>query len=257
VISRRTLALAAIAAILVASAAVRLVRLDQPPDYIFDEVYYAKDAKALLDGRIGPKEGVTWLPGDEVSWPHPYYGKIAIAAGIALFGDDAFGWRFVPALAGIALLALVYPTARRLGLRREWSLLALILAAADLLGLAQSRIATLDIFVGLWTVLAVYLTLRAVQERRRVLWLALAGVSAGLAVGTKWSGLLAVVAALALVLVLSRPSTTTRSVCARSGSSRSIKAGWLVALLPLKSPWGCSTTAGAAQMAAYHRPSSC
>jgi len=207
VTTRRAVILAVIAAVLIASAAVRLVRLGTPDDYIFDEVYYAKDAKALLDGRIGPEKGTSWLPGDEISWPHPYYGKLAIAAGIALFGDNAFGWRFAPALAGIALLALVYPTARRLGLRREWALLALILAAADVLGIAQSRIATLDIFLGLWTILTVYLTLRAVQGRHRVVWLALAGLSAGMALGTKWSGLLASLAALALVLVLSRASS--------------------------------------------------
>lgn len=200
----RIVVLAAVVLVLLASAAVRLVRLDTPSQYIFDEVYYAKDATFILDGKIGPRAGSTWLPGDEVSWPHPYYGDLAIAGGIALFGDNAFGWRFVPALAGIALLALVYPIARRLGLRRPWSLAALVLAAADILGIAQSRIATLDIFVALWTVLTIYLVLRFVQGRG-VVWLVLAGITAGLAVGTKWSGALAMAAALVLIAVLWRP----------------------------------------------------
>ncbi|MBM3147168.1 MAG: phospholipid carrier-dependent glycosyltransferase, partial [Actinobacteria bacterium] len=184
----RGVVLAAVIVVLIASAAVRLVRLDTPSGYIFDEVYYAKDAAFILDGKIGPRPGATWMPGDEVSWPHPYYGDLAIAAGIALFGDNAFGWRFMPALAGILLLTLVYPLARRLGLGRSWALLALVLAAADILGIAQSRIATLDIFLALWTVLTVYLTLRYLQSGRRVVWLLLAGLSAGLALGTKWSG---------------------------------------------------------------------
>jgi len=201
----RTMVLAAVIAVLIASAAVRLLRLDTPSGYIFDEVYYAKDAAFILDGKIGPRPGASWMPGDEVSWPHPYYGDLAIAAGIALFGDNAFGWRFMPALAGILLLALVYPVARRLGLRRSWALLALVLAAADILGIAQSRIATLDIFLALWTILTVYLALRYVQSGRRVVWLLLAGLSAGLALGTKWSGALAALAALGLIAVLWRP----------------------------------------------------
>lgn len=201
----RGLALAAVVLILLASAAVRLVRLDSPTGYIFDEVYYAKDAKFILDGKIGPKPGSTWLPGDEVSWPHPYFGDLAIAAGIAVLGDNAFGWRLMPALAGLALLACVYPIARRLGLRRRWALLALVLAAADILGIAQSRIATLDIFVALWTVLTVYLVLRYVQSARRTVWLALAGLSAGLALGTKWSGALASLVALGLLIAMARP----------------------------------------------------
>jgi dolichyl-phosphate-mannose--protein O-mannosyl transferase len=214
----RGVVLAAVIVVLIASAAVRLIRLDTPSGYIFDEVYYAKDAAFILDGKIGPRPGATWMPGDEVSWPHPYYGDLFIAAGISLFGDNAFGWRFMPALAGIFLLALVYPVARRLGLGRSWALLALVLAAADILGIAQSRIATLDIFLALWTVLTIYLTLRYIQSGRRVVWLLLAGLSAGLALGTKWSGALAALAALGLIAVLWRPRTDARlSVADRPG----------------------------------------
>jgi len=200
----RTLCLMAVVVVLLASAAVRFYRLDKPHGYIFDEVYYAKDAKAIVDGRLGPKTDYHWMPGDEVSWPHPYYGKLAIAVGVALFGNDEFGWRFMAALAGLATICVVYPLARRLGLRREWALLALVLAAVDFLGIAQSRIATLDVFVGFWSVLTIYLALRYVQSRGRLLWLALTGVSAGLALGSKWSGAFAIVAAIVLILLLWR-----------------------------------------------------
>jgi dolichyl-phosphate-mannose-protein mannosyltransferase len=204
----RTAVLVAVVVILLASAAVRFYRIEWPKGYIFDEVYYAKDAKTIVDGRIGPKEGYQWMPGDEVSWPHPYYGKLAIVIGILLFGDNELGWRFMPALAGLATLLLVYPIARRLGLRREWALLALVFAAVDFLGIAQSRIATLDIFVGLFSVLTIYLALRYVQSGARFIWLALAGFAGGLAFGTKWSGAFACLASLVLILVLwrSRPA---------------------------------------------------
>jgi len=194
--------LLAVALVLIVSASLRFYRLGVPSDLIFDEVYYAKDAKTILDGKIGPMGYYKWEPGKEISWPHPEMGKFAIAAGIAVAHNTPLGRRLTPAIAGFLIIALVYPIARRLGLSPEWALAALVLAAADPLGIAQSRIATLDVFVAFWTVLCIYLTLRYVQEGRRRRWLALAGLSAGMALGTKWSGALAPLAALVLLVVL-------------------------------------------------------
>jgi dolichyl-phosphate-mannose--protein O-mannosyl transferase len=167
---------------------------------MFDEVYYAKDAKAILDGRMDPKRDYPWEPGDVVSWAHPDAGKMAIAVGIALFGDRPLGWRLPSAVAGLVLLSCVYPIARRLGLTRGWALVALLLAAADLLGIAQSRIATLDVFVALWTVVCVLFALRYVQGGRSPWWLLACGLAGGLAVATKWSGALALAAAVLLIV---------------------------------------------------------
>ena len=127
----------AIALILLVSAAMRLWQVSTPAEYMFDEVYYAKDAKAIVDGRVATRGALRWEAGDEVSWPHPEMGKFAIAAGIIVFGDRSFGWRLPAVLAGLAILACVYPLARRLGLPPPWALLALVLAAADTLGIAQ------------------------------------------------------------------------------------------------------------------------
>ena len=134
----------AVALILLVSAALRLWQLGTPAEMMFDEIYYAKDAKAIVDNRVGTHGQFRWEAGDEVSWPHPEMGKFAIALGILLFGDRSFGWRLPAVVAGIALLACVYPLARRLGLSPPWALLALLFAAADPLGVAQSRIATLE-----------------------------------------------------------------------------------------------------------------
>jgi dolichyl-phosphate-mannose-protein mannosyltransferase len=190
-----------VALILLVSAALRLYQLAEPGAFMFDEVYYAKDAKAIVDGRVGPKPPLLWEAGNEVSWPHPEMGKFAIAAGILVFGDRAFGWRIPAVIAGMCLLGLVYPLARRLGLPPPWALIALALAAADQLGIAQSRIATLDIFIAVWSVLCVFLVLKYVQDGRRWYWLVLCGLAGGMAVGTKWSGALALVAA-GVILVL-------------------------------------------------------
>jgi dolichyl-phosphate-mannose--protein O-mannosyl transferase len=188
-----------VAAILLVSAGVRLWHLGTPAEQMFDEVYYAKDAKAIVDGRVSPKPPYRWAAGDEVSWPHPELGKMAIAVGVVLFGDRAFGWRLPSVVAGMVLLACVYPVARRLGLPPPWALLALLFAAADPLGMAQSRIATLDVFVAAWTVACVYLALRYVQGDGRLWPLFACGAAGGAALATKWSGVLALVAA-ALIL---------------------------------------------------------
>ena len=193
--------LAMVLLIIVVSAGLRLYDLASPGEYMFDEVYYAKDAKAILDGRMDPKRDYPWEPGDVVSWAHPDAGKMAIAVGIALFGDRSVGWRLPSAVAGLVLLTLVYPIARRLGLSQGWALVALTLAAADLLGIAQSRIAMLDVFVAAWTMVCIWCALRAVQSDRRVVWLLACGVAGGLATATKWSGVLALVAA-AILLAL-------------------------------------------------------
>jgi dolichyl-phosphate-mannose-protein mannosyltransferase len=199
--ARRRRITLAVALILLISAALRLWQVSTPATVMFDELYYAKDAKAIVDGRVGPKAPLRWEPGDERSWAHPEMGKFAIAAGIVLFGDRAFGWRLPAVIAGLVTLACVYPLARRLGLPPPWALIALVFAAADTLGIAQSRIATLDVFVGAWSVLCILLALRYAQDGRRKRWLVLSAAAGGMAVGTKWSGGLALIAAVVLIFL--------------------------------------------------------
>jgi dolichyl-phosphate-mannose-protein mannosyltransferase len=229
-VRRRSVIIVAVVVVAL-SAGVRFYHLGTPRSYIFDEVYYAKDARVILQGHVGPSDKVfPWEPGKEVSWPHPEWGKFLIAGGILLFGDNAVGWRLASALAGLALIAAVYPLARRLGLSPAWALLALVLAAADTLGIAQSRIATLDVFVGLWSVLCLLFSLRYAQDGHRLGWLVMAGVAGGLALGTKWSGAYALVAALVLVFLLRRRDDTGH---AGDVWSRVIRAGGRAAWPPL------------------------
>ena len=199
-VRRRHMAMA-VALVLLISAALRLWQVADPSEYMFDEVYYAKDAKAIVDGRVGQQPPLLWEAGDEVSWPHPEMGKFAIAAGVLVFGDRSFGWRIPAVIAGLVMLGCVYPLGRRLGLPPPWALIALVFAAADPLGIAQSRIATLDIFVAAWTVLCILLALRYAQDGRHKRWLVLCAAAGGMAVATKWSGGLALVAAAVLIFL--------------------------------------------------------
>ena len=195
-----TRAIVALALVVVAlSAVVRLVSLDVFPTLVFDEHYYVHDARAIVHGRLGPRQPSPWKPGDSLSLAHPPLGTLAIAAGIAALGDDPWGWRVPSALAGTLLIALVYPLARRLRLSPPWALAALVLAASDTMLIAESRIGVLDPFVAFWSALCIYCALRYVQSARATRWLVFTGLAGGLALASKWSGLLALVAAAAIV----------------------------------------------------------
>ena len=71
-------------------------RLTTPHKLMFDEVHYVPAARQLLalDGPINIE--------------HPLMAKTLIAAGIALFGDNALGWRALSTLAGTAVVAGVF-----------------------------------------------------------------------------------------------------------------------------------------------------
>jgi dolichyl-phosphate-mannose--protein O-mannosyl transferase len=197
----KRVAMGCVILIIVASAAVRFVNLGAFHDYVFDEHYYVHDAVALLHhGLAGPG----WHTADQATQSHPLLGDETIALGVAVLGDNPWGWRATSALAGVALIALVYPLARRLLLRRPWAVAAAGLAACDTLLIVQSRVAMLDGFVALWTLLCVYCALRAARARQGKLWLILCGVVGGLAVSSKWSGALALVAALAVLILWRR-----------------------------------------------------
>ena len=199
---RRTATRAIVALVLVVvalSAVVRLVNLDVFPTLVFDEHYYVHDAGSIIHGRIGPRQPSPWKPGDGRSLAHPPLGTLSIAAGILALGDGPWGWRVPSAVAGTLLIALVYPLARRLGLAPPWALAALLLAASDTMLIVESRIGVLDPFVALWSAVCIYCALRYVQSGRPPLWLVLTGISGGLALASKWSGALALAAAVAIV----------------------------------------------------------
>ncbi|HUK78888.1 MAG TPA: glycosyltransferase family 39 protein, partial [Thermoleophilia bacterium] len=181
------------------SGLVRLANLAVYPGLIYDEHFYVHDANSVLHGRVGPLQPLPWRPGDEIGLDHPPLGTLAIATGVAVMGNDPWGWRVPSAIAGTLLIALVYPLARRLCLPPRWALTALVLAAADPLLIVESRIGVLDPFVALWSAVCIYCALRFVQSGRPARWIILTGLAGGLAVASKWSGALALVAAAAIM----------------------------------------------------------
>jgi dolichyl-phosphate-mannose-protein mannosyltransferase len=194
------------------AGALRLWRLDEPDSLVFDEVYYAKDSCFYVHGV----SDICDLddPPNEV---HPPLGKHIIAIGIRAFGFQALGWRVTAALAGTATVILLYFLARRVLRSTLGAGIASGLLAIDFLHFVQSRISMIDIFVPLFGV-AAFLCIVIDRDRSRPEaseattdrnreplfarpWRALAGILAGAAMASKWSGGLVVAAVLVLVVV--------------------------------------------------------
>jgi dolichyl-phosphate-mannose--protein O-mannosyl transferase len=150
-------------------------------------VYYVDGARDFL------ASGVELDKGSAEFIVHPPVGKWAIAAGIKVFGDDPFGWRFSAALVGLLSIVLIFFITRKLFNSYFLSITAATLMSLDGLHLVMSRTALLDIFLSFFILLAFYFL---ITDR---LWLA--GIVMGLALGTKWSAVY-VLAALGIYLLL-------------------------------------------------------
>ena len=225
--TRRT-AVVVVGVVTLLSGVLRFAGLSAPHEKVFDEVYYASDA-CWYAGHDFADCG---LDADvERSWVHPPLGKQIIAVGIDVFGNRPFGWRFMAAVAGTAIVALVGVLAFLLFGSALWAGVGALLASTEHLLFVQSRIAMLDVFLALFVVLGfVFL---ALDRRREALevppeepvaepddeetlgglhepppaepprrWIRplhlLAGASFGAAMAVKWSGYLALLGGLAL-----------------------------------------------------------
>ena len=188
--------LAPISIIIGFALTLRLWRLNLPKGYIFDEVYYAKDAASLITHGVELSED-----GMAEFVVHPPLGKWLIGIGIKLFGNNEFGWRVIAAVVGSASVLLIYLIVQRLFNSLFLSNIAAALFALDGLHLVMSRVALLDIFLMFFILLSFYLILRD------NLWLS--GVIIGLASATKWSAVFVIPLLILLTVNLSRANLAT------------------------------------------------
>lgn len=218
-----TLIIAAIAFVL------RIINLARPNDLVFDETYYAKDAWSLLQHgyeREWPdnaNESILAGNPDVMQQTasfivHPPVGKWLIAFGEQLFGMNSFGWRFMPLVFGTLLIVVTIRLVRRVSRSTLIGCTAGLLLTFDGLHFVMSRTALLDIFLAFFLVGAVA-CLAADRDwfRSRLAdhiersgrvdlagsfgpalwfrpWRIAAGISFGLALGTKWNALYVIAA---------------------------------------------------------------
>ena len=168
--------IAPISLIIAFALILRLWRLNLPKGYIFDEVYYAKNANSLI------RNGVELNAQGQAEFiVHPPLGKWLIGIGIKVFGNDEFGWRISAAIIGTLSVVLIYLITKALFKLVFLSNIAAALMAFDGLALVMSRVALLDIFLMFFILLAFYFFIK------NNIWLS--GVAIGLAASTKWSAI--------------------------------------------------------------------
>ncbi len=172
----------------VAALVTRLVQLHLPPAVVFDEVYFRAFAANYLDGHY-------------FFDIHPPFVKLLFAGAAGalgidpaqLSGGDPAGvlLRFIPALAGAALVPLTYVIVRQLGLGRRIAALGALMILCENALLVESRFVLMDSILLLagFGALSAYLALRKSKGLRRWAWVLFTALLLGILVSTKWTGL--------------------------------------------------------------------
>lgn len=151
----------------------------------FDEIYHARTAYEFLHDMRSYEN------------THPPLGKILIALGVSLFGMNPFGWRIVGVLFGIAMLPVLYLFAKRLTGYTPTAALTCWIFAFDFMHFAQTRIATIDVYIVFFIICMYYFLYRFLTAdywasgRKLFLPLALCGLFMGFGVACKWTGVYA------------------------------------------------------------------
>ncbi len=137
------------AALGIASFILLFVRYWVPPGKIFDEVYFARAAEEYLQRRYIYEN------------THPPVTKLLITLSVMLFGglhggDNAWGWRFLNVVAGAVAVPLLFVLAKRITRSTLFGAYAALLFGLDGMHYVQSRIATPEAFVVVFSMATLY-----------------------------------------------------------------------------------------------------
>ena len=133
---------------------------------------------------------------------HPPLAKALMAVSIAIWGDNPFGWRYMSALFGSLALTGMYVWALQLFIDQNAALWATAITFVNQFLYVQSRVATLDVFVVAFTIWALALftaTWHATRVRRLFCTI---GVILGLAIASKWTGLIPLMMIVGIVTIV-------------------------------------------------------
>jgi dolichyl-phosphate-mannose-protein mannosyltransferase len=203
--------LSAALALLLLAQALFLAGLGHPNMMMFDETHYVPAARELFNGLA------------YTNVEHPLAAKWLIGLSMALFGDDPYGWRVLSTLAGSATVVAMFLVAQSLFEDVRLSLAAGLLTLINQLVFIQARIGMLDVFMGAFLLLGLWLLIDGRNQsggaaRGRLIG---AGVLFGLAFGSKWTAapLLAFAGLGFLILKLRAPSRAWAGVSAAEGAA--------------------------------------
>jgi dolichyl-phosphate-mannose-protein mannosyltransferase len=184
--------------LLIISAITHFSFLSTPSSVVYDEVHFGKFTTAYC------------CTGERFFDVHPPLAKLLIAGAAKLggyaggfdfqtIGEEfhavpVFAYRFVPAFTGFALSFIIFVLIRQLGGSEAAAFFGAALYTFDNALLVQTRFILLEgvLLLGIFGALSAFLAgIRTEHTGKRAGWLLLAGAMAGLAVGTKFTGLTA------------------------------------------------------------------
>ncbi|GIO11270.1 hypothetical protein J19TS2_08250 [Cohnella xylanilytica] len=156
------------------------------PDYrnsmYFDEIYHGRTAYEFIE-KMEPYENT-----------HPPLGKVILSLGVEWFGMTPYGWRFMAAVGGTAMVPVFYWAARGLFKRTRYAFIGTLLLLFEGFHLVHSRMANVDIFGVTFTIVMFYAMYRYGETKWRgggfgkgFGYLALSGVFFGCAAAVKWN----------------------------------------------------------------------
>lgn len=169
--------------ILVFAFITRIIRIDYPNQYVFDEVYHGFTAKEYLKGNkeawnpwADPPKGVGY------EWLHPPIAKEIMAFSMLITkSQDPWAWRLPAAIMGILAIYLTYLLGRELFKSVRVGLLSAFIFSIDGLNFVQSRIGMNDIYLVAFVLLSLLLFIK-----NKYFWSA---IFLGVAISTKWPGI--------------------------------------------------------------------
>ena len=146
----------------------------------FDEIYHGRTAYEHLLG-IYPYETT-----------HPPLGKEIIAVSISIFGMTPFGWRFIGAVFGVAMLIILYIFIKNMFGKTAVATCGTLLLGVDFMRFVQTRIATIDTYGVFFILLSYYFMYRYITTdvrapfRKALTPLGLCGTFFGFGCASKW-----------------------------------------------------------------------
>jgi len=150
----------------------RTFHIALPQAQVFDEVYFPVFSNDFLSGKLAFDA-------------HPTLGKLLMAPGIYLFGNQPYGWRIVVSLFGLLTIALVWWQNRKNKVEQTENLILTFLIAIDCMLVTYSRVGLIDGIMIFFILLAYFVGLRS-----KTLWqYIVVGILIGLAVSVKWIAL--------------------------------------------------------------------
>ncbi len=120
--------------LVVVTLAMHFIIITNPSEPIFDEQHYLNDARNIIEKQ------------ETLRLEHPPLAKLFIVAGIELFGDNPWGWRFFSVIFGTATIVLFYFLCRRLNMSRTATSIATFLLALENMTFVQASVAMLDVY---------------------------------------------------------------------------------------------------------------